>query len=146
VNSVIFRTTSRWLLPVMLVVSIILLMRGHNEPGGGFVGGLMAAAAFSLYALAQGMKAVRTIMPVRPAVFIAAGLGTSLFSGVISILGGAHFMDSVWVSFPVAGFPEHIKVGTPVLFDVGVYLAVMGVVLLMIFSLEEYRDDPAVRD
>lgn len=145
-NSLIFRTASRALMPVMLLISLVLLMRGHNEPGGGFVGGLMASAAFALYALAHGMSAARALMPVRPAVFIAIGLGTSLLSGILSIAGGVDFMDSLWVEVPVAGFPEDIKVGTPVMFDIGVYFAVMGVVLLMVFSLEEFRDDHPVRD
>ncbi|MAY74294.1 MAG: Na(+)/H(+) antiporter subunit B [Phycisphaerae bacterium] len=145
-TSLILRTTARGLLPIMLFLSVIVLFRGHNEPGGGFVGGLLAAAGFSLYALAQGLAEAKRLMPIRPSVFIATGLGCAALSGVPGLLSGDGFLHGIWGSIPVAGFTKDIAIGTPVIFDIGVYFAVMGVVLLMIFSLEEeYNDDRAAR-
>ena len=142
-SSLILRTAAKDLLPVMLLLSVVMLIQGHNEPGGGFVGGLLAASGFSLIALALGHKEAKRLLRVQPAALIGAGLGVATLSGVPGILMGQPFMTGQWTTIPVPGFPNGLKVGTPVMFDIGVYLLVMGVVLLMIFSLEEYRDDAA---
>jgi multicomponent Na+:H+ antiporter subunit B len=133
-QSLVLSTATRYLLPLLILFSIFLLLRGHNEPGGGFVGGLVAAAAFSLYAIAFDVQRTRELIRIEPRVLIAAGLLTAFFSGAIAWLVGKPFMTALWhkQSLPILG-----KVGTPLLFDVGVYLVVLGVVLLIIFSLME---------
>ena len=130
VNSPIFRTAARLLMPLLLLFSVFLLLRGHNQPGGGFVGGLIAAAAFALYAIAFGVQRARQALLVRPMTLLGAGLLIALISGLPSVLRGRPFLTALWLSGPVA-------VGTPALFDVGVFLVVAGVVLMMIFSLAE---------
>ena len=65
-DSPIFRTAARLLMPLLLLFSVFLLLRGHNEPGGGFVGGLVAAAAFALYAIAFGTRRARQALVVSP--------------------------------------------------------------------------------
>jgi len=130
VNSPIFRTAARLLMPLLLLFSVFLLLRGHNQPGGGFVGGLIAAAAFALYAIAFGVQRARQALLVRPMTLLGAGLLIALISGLPSVLRGQPFLTALWLSGPVA-------VGTPALFDVGVFLVVAGVVLMMIFSLAE---------
>ena len=130
VNSPIFRTAARLLMPLLLLFSVFLLFRGHNQPGGGFVGGLIAAAAFALYAIAFGVQRARQALLVRPMTLLGAGLLIALVSGLPSVLRGQPFLTALWLSGPVA-------VGTPALFDVGVFLVVAGVVLMMIFSLAE---------
>ena len=130
VNSPIFRTAARLLMPLLLLFSVFLLLRGHNQPGGGFVGGLIAAAAFALYAIAFGVQRARQALLVRPMTLLGAGLLIALVSGLPSVLRGRPFLTALWLSGPVA-------VGTPALFDVGVFLVVAGVVLMMIFSLAE---------
>ena len=131
-KSVILSTATRYLLPLLLLFSIFALLRGHNEPGGGFVGGLVASAAFTLFALAHDVERARAILPLNPRLLIAAGLLIAVTSGLIGMLFGEPFMTTAWDSreIPVVG-----KMGTPLLFDVGVYLAVMGVALTIIFSL-----------
>jgi multicomponent Na+:H+ antiporter subunit A len=130
VTSPMFRTAARRLMPLLLLFSVFLLMRGHNEPGGGFVGGLIAAAAFALYGIAFGVRRARQALLVRPLTLLGAGLLVALVSGLPAVLSGEPFMEAFWLSGP-------LEVGTPLLFDVGVYLVVTGVVLMMIFSLAE---------
>jgi multisubunit Na+/H+ antiporter MnhB subunit len=142
-NSVIFQTAARVLLPFMLILSIIVLLRGHNEPGGGFVGGLLAASGFALYALAIRVADARRMLRVDPLVMIAAGLAMALLSGVPAMISGAPFLEGRWASVTPPGFIEAVKVGTPLVFDIGVYVTVLGVVTLMVFSLEESRHDAA---
>jgi multicomponent Na+:H+ antiporter subunit B len=136
--SIILSTASRYLLPLMLIFSFFLLLRGHNEPGGGFVGGLVAAAAYALYLIANGLEEAKKLLKVEPIKLIAVGLFIAFASGLISIPSGQDFMTGIWVKneFPVIG-----KVGTPLLFDLGVYFLVLGIVLKIIFSLadEDYE-------
>jgi multicomponent Na+:H+ antiporter subunit A len=130
VASPMFRTAARRLMPLLLLFSVFLLMRGHNEPGGGFVGGLIAAAAFALYGIAFGVRRARQALLVRPLTLLGAGLLVALASGLPAVLSGEPFLEALWM-------PGPLEVGTPLLFDVGVYLVVTGVVLMMIFSLAE---------
>lgn len=130
VTSTIFRTAARLLMPLLLLFSLFLLLRGHNEPGGGFVGGLVAAAAFALYAVAFGVERARQALLVEPLTLLGAGLLIALGSGVPAALRGQPFMTAQWALGAVA-------LGTPALFDIGVFLVVAGVVLMMIFSLAE---------
>ena len=129
-NSLILRTTTRFLLPLLLLFSVFLLLRGHNQPGGGFVGGLVAAAAFVLYAIAFGVRRAREALRVRPLTLLGTGLLVALVSGVPAVVRGQPFLTAAWI-------PGPLPLGTPALFDVGVFLVVAGVVLMMIFSLAE---------
>lgn len=132
--SLILSVAARSLLPLLLLFSVFLLIRGHNEPGGGFVGGLVAAAAFALYAIAEGVAKVRQTLRVDPRLLIGAGLFIALSSGLFSLLQGQPFMTGLWYkrAVPVLG-----KLGTPVLFDTGVYLVVVGIILTIILALAE---------
>lgn len=133
-TSHILRTATRYLLPLLLLFSLFLLIRGHNHPGGGFVGGLVAAAAFALYTIGYTVREARLILTVSPRVLIATGLICAAGSGSVALAFGLPYMTSFWlpVQVPVLG-----KIGTPLLFDVGVYLVVVGVVLMIVFALAE---------
>jgi multicomponent Na+:H+ antiporter subunit B len=132
--SVILSTASRYLLPLLLIFSFFLLLRGHNEPGGGFVGGLVAAAAYALFYIANGVEEAEKLLKSEPIKLIAAGLLLAIISAVPSLIAGKNFMTGIWfnTSFPVIG-----KIGTPLIFDIGVYLLVLGIALKIIFSLAE---------
>jgi multicomponent Na+:H+ antiporter subunit B len=132
--SVILSTASRYLFPLMLIFSFFLLLRGHNEPGGGFVGGLVAAATYALYLIANGVNEAKKLLKAEPIKLIAFGLLLAVISAFISVFTGQDFMTGVWAKneFPVVG-----KVGTPLLFDLGVYFLVLGIVLKIVFSLAE---------
>ena len=135
-TSLILRTASGVLQPVMLLYSIFLLVAGHNEPGGGFAGGLVAASAFALHALAHDTQATRRALRVHPRTLIGAGLLAAVLSGVPGVIAGGVFLTGLWVAVPLAGGGS-VALGTPLLFDVGVYLLVLGMVLLVIFPLAE---------
>lgn len=133
--SVILSTATRYLAPLMLLFSFYTLLRGHNDPGGGFIGGLVAAAALALYAIAYDADRARHLLAIDPIRLIASGLLIAVLSGIPAWIAGDPFMTGQWdssVEFPVLG-----KVGTPFVFDVGVYLVVIGITLIIILSLME---------
>lgn len=135
-TSLILRTTSCFLLPVLLLFSLFLLIRGHNEPGGGFSGGLVAACAFVLYGFAFGVPEAIRALHVNPRVLIGAGLLLAVGSGSLALLGGQPLMTGLWGQITLPGF-DKLDVGTPLLFDLGVYLVVVGVTLSIILPLAE---------
>lgn len=133
--SLILQTASRLLHPLLLLISIFLLIRGHNEPGGGFVGGLMAAAAFALYAIAYDVPYARRALQVEPHVLVGGGLLCALGSGVVAMAGGHPFLTSRWTSIDWGAV--HVALGTPLLFDLGVYAVVLGITTAIVFTLRE---------
>ncbi len=135
-RGLILPTATSYLMPVLVLFSLFLLLRGHNEPGGGFAGGLVAAAAFVLLSVASGVTVARRALPVDPRTLIGVGLLLMIASGAIApLLFGEPYLTSHWWTFPVGDYD--VAVGTPLLFDIGVYLGVAGTVLLIVFSLEE---------
>lgn len=137
-SSTILRTTTPLLVTLFLVFSLFLLWRGHNEPGGGFAGGLVAGAAFSLYSIAYGSTHARLGMLTDPRMLIGIGIGIAGLSGIPSLLLGDPFAKALWWDIEVVG--REVKLGTPLLFDVGVYFAVIGVVTTIVFALGEEED------
>lgn len=135
-RSLILKTATRFLLPLMLLFSVFLVLRGHNAPGGGFVGGLVAAAAFALYAIAYDVAAAREALRIESRSLIGAGVLLALASGMPSLALGQPFMTGQWGSIPASGLGT-LHIGTPLFFDLGVYLAVVGVALTIIFTLAE---------
>jgi multicomponent Na+:H+ antiporter subunit B len=135
-TSLILRTATNYLIELLLLFSVFLLLRGHNEPGGGFVGGLAASAAFVLYTIAFDVQSARQLLRVEPHNLIGAGLMIALASGLVGLLLGKSFLTSAWVKWNVLGALE-VELGTPLFFDIGVYLVVLGITLLIIFSLFE---------
>lgn len=135
-TSLILQTAARYLLLLLLMFSIFLFARGHNEPGGGFVAGLVAAAGFALYAVAYGPAVTRRVLRVEPRLLIGLGLLTALSSGLFGLAGGQPFLTGKWGHLTLPGLGK-VDIGTPVLFDLGVYLAVWGVTLTIIFALAE---------
>ena len=134
-TSSILQTAVRLLMPLLLLFAVFLLLRGHNQPGGGFVGGLVVAASFVLYAIAFGVEAARRALLVQPSQLLGIGLLVALVSGLPGVLGGQPFMTAVWTT--VAAGSTVLDVGTPLVFDIGVFLAVIGVVLTIVFTLAE---------
>lgn len=134
-NSLILRSTTRVLIAALLLLSIFLLLRGHNLPGGGFIGGLVGASAVALYAIAFGLERTRDALRVPPQRLAAVGLAIAVVSGLFAALAGRPYLSGEWIFLPLGG--DVVYVGTPLLFDIGVYLVVIGIVLTMIFTLEE---------
>ncbi len=134
-NSLILRTTTMLLITILLLFSVFLLLRGHDLPGGGFIGGLTAAAAVALYVLAFGAEAANGMVRVRPRALLGVGLTAAVSAGLIAVLFGTPFLTGHWLIFDLPGSAE-VKLSTVLLFDVGVYLVVVGTVLTMLFALE----------
>lgn len=128
----ILKTAVRLLMPLFFLFSLYLLFRGHNEPGGGFIGGLIASIGFVIHAMAYDSKITVRIFRLNPSLIIALGLLIALSSGLISMTMGYPFMKALWLDFylPVIGRP-----GTPILFDLGVYIVVIGIVLKITFTM-----------
>ena len=135
-TSLILRTATRFLLPLLLLFSVFLLIRGHNEPGGGFAGGLVAGAAFALYALGYSVEETRRLLRWDPHTIIGVGLVLGVLGGLPAVFVGDPFLTGKWGEIGIVGIGT-LKFGTPILFDVGVYLAVLGVVLLITLTLME---------
>jgi multicomponent Na+:H+ antiporter subunit B len=121
---------------ILIFFSIITLFRGHNFPGGGFIGGLMASGAFIFQALAWDVKSSRNSLRTQPSVLIGSGLMMALLSALPGIMTGKPFLTGTWVKITL--FADYtLKLGTPLLFDIGVYFTVAGVVLMFIYTLME---------
>jgi multicomponent Na+:H+ antiporter subunit A len=135
-DSLIFRTTARALMPILVGLSLVVLYRGHNQPGGGFIGGLLAAIAVILMSLAFSSRTARMSMRIAPGTLIGVGLAVVLVSGLLGMFSQT-FLTGLWLpafELPLLG---KVHLGTPVLFDIGVYLAVIGFVTQTTFSLTE---------
>jgi multicomponent Na+:H+ antiporter subunit A len=119
-----------WLLAAL---SVIVLLRGHNEIGGGFVGGLMAALAFAIVALTHGVNRAREKLRCHPLTLVGGGLLLAVASGLPGLVVYGDYLRHIWIEVTVLGV--HVKQGTTLLFDLGVYLAVLGTVLAFLFGL-----------
>jgi len=129
-NTLIFRTIAPLLTVVMLVFSAFVLLRGHNEPGGGFIGGLIAAAAIAVYGIAVGPEAARHALRVDPIALAAVGLMLATLAGMLSLPFELPFLTGLW------GDWRGVTVSTPMVFDIGVYLVVFGVLSAIALGLE----------
>lgn len=136
-NSLIFSTVSRLLVGLMLLFSLFLLWRGHNEPGGGFIGGLVAAAALIVHGLADGPCAMRRLLRVDPRTLVLLGLLASLTAGVLPLFTGQAFLTGLWMFIGTTPTDKGLAIGTPLLFDVGVFMVVVGGVAGMFIAMEE---------
>lgn len=137
-NTLIFRTFAPFVTALMLLFSIFVLLRGHNEPGGGFIGGLIGASAFAIYGIAFGVQAVRRAMVFHPMSVAGFGLLVSTLSGVVSLAVGYPFMTGIWIYPTFAGI--EVPLATVISFDIGVYCVVVGSFTSIALALEE-RDD-----
>lgn len=136
-NSLILQAATRLLLPLMLLFSFFILIRGHSEPGGGFIAGLIASASMALYAIAYDVQRARESMRAPTLSFVAAGLLLALLSGAIPLLFGQPFMTMGLYPFE---FPVLGEIGNAFTFDVGVFMVVVGVTLTIIFSMAEEEE------
>lgn len=131
-DSPVLAAAARTLVPLLVLLSLVLFVRGHHEPGGGFVGGLVAASAALVHGFAFGLPATRRRFS--PPRLIVVGLALALLAGLIGLVTDGSFMSGVWLGFPV---PAIGKLGTPLLFDAGVMLVVLGVACRVLFALIE---------
>lgn len=134
-NTLIFRTAAPFLTALMLLFSVFVLLRGHNEPGGGFIGGLIAASGFAIYGIACGVTAVRRAIVFHPLAIAGFGLLASTVAGLLSVFSGVPFMTGLWI-YPHL-FGVEVPLSSVMLFDTGVYLVVVGAITSIALALEE---------
>ena len=132
-NSVILQVASKYVRWILVIFALIALYRGHNFPGGGFIGGLLVGLSVVFSSLANDAQSARNSLIIKSEGYIALGLLTILISILPGVFLKDYFMAGVWTSIhiPLVGV---IKLGTPFLFDIGVFLAVIGVTLMSFFT------------
>jgi multicomponent Na+:H+ antiporter subunit B len=135
-NSVILQIAAKYLKWLLLAFAVLALFRGHNHPGGGFIGGMMAGLAIVYKGFAYNTFQVKEELKDRPERYIALGLLAILLSFLPSVLMNETLMTGVWGILPLP-FSEGLKLGSPFLFDVGVFFIVIGVTLMFVFSLTQ---------
>ena len=135
-RSVILDTTARLVFPSTLVLSLYLLFAGHNQPGGGFVGGLVAGAAVALVYAAGGIDDVRAMARVPPWTVLGTGLLVAAGTALVPLMTGSALLEHGRIELdpPLLG---HIKLTSTLLFDVGVYAVVVGLVLMVLEAFGE---------
>ncbi|MDO5509825.1 MAG: Na+/H+ antiporter subunit B [Weeksellaceae bacterium] len=131
-KSVILQTATQYLLPILLLFSVFLLLRGHYYPGGGFVGGLVASIAFVLHSFSNGTESTMKIMRYKPLSLIPMGLVLITLSIIAPIFFDLPVMTGLWFEEPI---PVIGLIGSALFFDIGVYLVVIGVVLTILFTI-----------
>jgi multicomponent Na+:H+ antiporter subunit B len=133
-KTIILSTASDYLFPVLLLFSLFILLRGHYLPGGGFVGGLLAAIAFVLDAFANGLKNTKTLLKIHPGFLMPVGLAIAFLSAISPLFVDLPIMTGLWASEPI---PVIGNIGSALFFDTGVYLVVVGAALTIIFTITE---------
>jgi multicomponent Na+:H+ antiporter subunit A len=149
-RSIIFEVVTRLIFHSLIIFSLYLLLAGHNLPGGGFAGGLTAGLALAIRYLAGGRFELREATPVGAGTLLGIGLATAAASGVVPLLLGGQVFQSAIIELWLPVFGD-IKFVTSTLFDIGVYIVVVGLVLDVLRSLgseidehfDENEDEPA---
>ena len=136
-NSFILHMSARWLCPVLTLLSIYFLYRGHNEPGGGFIGGLILSCSLIFKILADGSKSMRQRLWIEPIQFLVIGLSLAVFAGLLPLAVDKGFLQSLWLPTFSLPFMGDIHLGTPLIFDLGVFFIVIGFVLTVILDLQD---------
>ncbi|MBC7292153.1 MAG: DUF4040 domain-containing protein [Actinotalea sp.] len=133
----VLHVTTRLVVPITLVASVVLLYRGHNEPGGGFIAALVGGIAVALVQLPRGLRG-RT--PLRAAPLLAGGVIIAVAAGIIGMLDGS-FLRPIRGSLEIGTFYQSLT--TSLIFDVGVYLAVLGMIVAAIDRFSHGQPEPA---
>lgn len=136
-NSVILRAGTRYLSGLLLIFSLYMLLRGHNEPGGGFIGGLIGSTGFVLYAIACGTRDARAALRIEPQNIAMAGLGIALLAGIFAALFGDALFTGQWLFIGETEDDKGLPLSTVLVFDIGVYMVVFGSILALVFAMEE---------
>ena len=136
-TTVILRTASKLLVPMSLVFALFIYFKGHQTPGGGFVGGLVAAVAIIVMRMSQGPQAMEQLLPVKPVYLIATGLSLALITGLGALVLGLPFFFFNHGYLPLPGEDGSLEWATVMVFDLGVMSTVTGVVVGMIHALSQ---------
>ena len=132
--SPLLATGTRTMVPTLVLFSVFLLVTGHDVPGGGFAGGLIASAALLLVFLAFGARGLKLALPLDPEALTGVGLAAAILAGIVGLLFSDTFLTYTYASaeLPLIG---DVKISTLLLFDVGVYILVIGLVATAVLRL-----------
>lgn len=119
---------------ILLGFAVYLLLAGHNSPGGGFVGGLMTSAVIVLLYITHGIDAVNKMIPINFRKIIPYGILIALLTGVGSFIFNVPFLTHTFGSFQFPFFGE-VELATAMLFDLGVYITVLGATITIIYTI-----------
>ncbi len=136
-RSVLLRTAMKLILPISLLFAGYIFFKGHNEPGGGFIAGLIAAVALAAYRMSEGGDALRRLVPVTPGVMGAIGLAIAIATGLIPMLIGQPFFTSSQGYIPLPGADSPFHWTSVMFFDLGVFIVVIAVSVGIINRFEE---------
>ena len=141
-SPLMLRITASWILPIALVISLYIFLRGHNLPGGGFIAGLITAMALIIQYIALGQDQTEQMLKAKSGrlyeIWIGVGLSIAGLTGLAAWFWGRPFLTSahIYVNPPIIG---EMHLASAALFDVGVYVTVVGAVMLMISVLGDSR-------
>ncbi len=136
-NSIILNAATRLLVALLLVFSVYMLLRGHNLPGGGFIGGLVGATGFVFYVIAHGPKSTREALRVEPQTIAMIGLAIALGAGLLAGFFGDALFTGQWLFIGATEDDKGLPLSSILIFDIGVYLVVFGSILTIVLALEE---------
>jgi multisubunit Na+/H+ antiporter MnhB subunit len=139
-ESPLFVALSRYLFFVINIFVLYLFLRGHNLPGGGFIAGAGTAISFVMLVLANGSRDTEALLPLRPLTFAGLGLFLALVVGVAPMFSGEEFLKHHHLKLDGGAGLGLIYLGTPLWFDLGVYLIVVGVLLKLILVLVRAKE------
>ena len=125
-RSSLLTQSARPLYWILLAAAVWVLLRGHNEPGGGFIGGLLAVAGSSLVAITLDVRAARRLQPLAPLPLAMSGVALALLAGLFGVAAGLPFLTHLWTG---------LGVSTVMLFDIGVFCTVWGALTGYIYVL-----------
>ena len=145
-RSVILEESERWMFRIIVLVSVYLTVRGHNAPGGGFIGGLVAGAAFTLRYLVGKYDENELCGRVRPRALLGLGALVAIGTAIVPLFSGDALLDAAYLSgnLPIIGDYKIVSAG---IFDLGVYFLVVGFVLTVLVEIgqrdiSEERGEP----
>ena len=135
-SDVLLQTAAKVLVFIILTFAIYVMFAGHHNPGGGFVGGLITASAFILLLIAFDAQSVREMLPVDFKKIGAAGVLIAVLTGAASLIFDVPFLTQPHTKthLPLVG---EVELASAVLFDIGVFLAVLGTTMTIITSISE---------
>lgn len=138
-NSTILQIAAKYIRLLLIFFALLALLRGHNHPGGGFIGGLLVALAIVFYGFAFDSVKAKAKLNFQPEGYIVSGLFVIFLSVLPGLIQSGKLMQGIWISIPLPLLGD-LKLGTPFLFDIGVFLAVIGVTLMFFFSLTKNEE------
>jgi multicomponent Na+:H+ antiporter subunit B len=135
-RNIILEKISRLFLRVMAVFAVLLLLRGHNKPGGGFIAGIIIATGFILYGMVFGSAKIEKLLYFNTRQWMGVGLIFVFIAVLIPVFMGLPPLTGVWYidTLPLIG---ELHLGTPLIFDTGIFLAVTGVILSIVITIME---------